>query len=204
MNDLTSACQRTADVLAGVTDDQLSLATPCEKMPLDAMVAHIGGLALAFAAAAGKEFGPLTDTPPTDDAATRQPTGAPPTRNTWPRWPRAWKDPAAWEGMTRAGGVELPAEVMGNVALAEVVIHGWDVARAIGAPYDSDPATLQACLAHLEQFDPAGTEGMFGPAVPTADERGGPGPGHRDERARSRLACAVSPSMPNRINASGG
>ena len=32
--------------------------------------------------------------------------------------------------MTRAGGVELPAEVMGNVALAEVVIHGWDVARA--------------------------------------------------------------------------
>src|SRR5215217_3693802 len=143
MNDLTSACRRTADVLAGVTDDQLSLATPCEKMPLNALIAHIGGLALAFAAAAGKEFGPLA---------------------------AAWKDPSAWQGMTRAGGVELPAEVMGNVALAEVVLHGWDVARAIGAPYDSDPATLQACLDHLAQFDPAGTEGMFGPAVPIADD----------------------------------
>jgi len=68
MNDLTPACRRTADVLAAVTDDQLSLATPCEKMALDALIAHIGGLSLAFAAAAGKEFGPLTDTPPTEDA----------------------------------------------------------------------------------------------------------------------------------------
>ncbi len=171
MNDLTSACQRTADVLAGITDDQLDLATPCEKMPLDAMVAHIGVLSLAFAAAAGKEFGPLTDTPPADDA----PLDAD-WRSAYPQHlaalAAAWKDPAAWEGMTRAGGIEMPAEVMGNVALAEVVIHGWDVARAVGAPYDSDPATLQACLAYLEQFDPAGTEGMFGPAVPTADSAG--------------------------------
>ena len=74
--------------------------------------------------------------------------------------------------MTRAGGVELPAEVMGSVALAEVVIHGWDVARAIGQP-TRDPATVQACLAHLAQFDTAGTEGMFGPAVPIADDAPG-------------------------------
>lgn len=168
MIDLSPACQRTADVLAGITDEQLGLATPCEKMPLHAVVAHIGGLSLAFAAAADKEFGPLTDTPPADDAPIDDDW-----RSAYPQrlaaLAAAWKDPAAWEGMTRAGGVELPAEVMGNVALAEVVIHGWDVARAIGAPYDSDPATLQACLTHLAQFDPAGTEGMFGPAVPTDD-----------------------------------
>lgn len=171
MIDLTAACQRTADVLTGVTDDHLANPTPCERMPLDAVVAHIGGLALAFAAAAGKEFGPLTDTPPVDDA----PLDAD-WRTAYPKQlaalAAAWKHPAAWQGMTRAGGVDLPAEVMGNVALAEVVIHGWDVARAIGQPYDSDPATLQACLAHLEQFDPAGTEGMFGPAVPIADDAG--------------------------------
>ena len=71
--------------------------------------------------------------------------------------------------MTRAGGIDLPGEVAGSVALAEVVIHGWDVARAIGRPYDGDPATVQACLAHLTQFDTSGTEGLFGPAVPIAD-----------------------------------
>lgn len=168
MIDLTPACRRTADVLACVKDDQLNMATPCEKMRLGALIAHIGVLSLAFAAAAGKKFGPLTDTPPTDDA---------PIDDDWrTAYPRqlaalasAWKDPAAWEGMTRAGGVELPAEVMGNVALAEVVIHGWDVARAIGEPYEVDAVTLGACLAHLAQFDPAGTEGMFGPAVPVPE-----------------------------------
>jgi uncharacterized protein (TIGR03086 family) len=169
MNDLTSACRRTADVLAGITDDQLGLATPCDKMRLDALVAHIGGLSLAFAAAAGKEFGPLTDTPPTDDTALEADW-----RTAYPKQlavlADAWKKPGAWDGMTRAGGVDLPAEVMGNVALAEVVIHGWDVARALGQPYDADSATLEACLAHLAQFDPAGTDGMFGPAVPTADD----------------------------------
>ena len=45
MIDLTSACQRTADVLAGVTDEQLALPTPCEKLRLDELIAHIGMLA---------------------------------------------------------------------------------------------------------------------------------------------------------------
>ena len=40
----------------------------------------------------------------------------------------------------RAGGVDLPGDVAGNVALAEVVIHGWDVARVTGQPYDEAKA----------------------------------------------------------------
>ena len=35
MIDLTSACQRTTDVLANVTDDQLTAPTACEKLRLD-------------------------------------------------------------------------------------------------------------------------------------------------------------------------
>ncbi len=169
MTDLTQACNRTSEVLAKVSDEQLELRTPCEKMRVDELVAHIGGLALAFTAAAGKDFGPLTDTPPTDSAAIDADW-----RTSYPQrlsaLAAAWQNPDAWQGMTRAGGVELPAEVMGSVALAEVVIHGWDVARSIGQPYDGDPPTVQACLAHLAQFDAAGTEGMFGPAVTIADD----------------------------------
>lgn len=169
MTDLTSACQHTADVLAGVSDEQLALPTPCEKLRLDELIAHIGGLAVAFTAAAGKDFGPLTDTPPVDGVQVDADW-----RTIYPQrlaeLAAAWQDPGAWEGMTRAGGIDLPGEVAGSVALAEVVIHGWDVARAISRPYECDPATTQACLAHLEQFDAAGTEGMFGPAVPIADD----------------------------------
>ena len=86
MIDLTSACQHTAEVLAGVTDDQLGLPTPCEKLRLDELLAHIGVLALAFTAAARKDFGPLTDTPPGRCAAGS--TGAPLTRNGSSSWPR--------------------------------------------------------------------------------------------------------------------
>ena len=106
MIELTSACQRTADVLAGVTDEQLALQTPCEKLRLDELVAHIGMLALAFNAAAGKEFGPLTDTPPTDGAQVDADW-----RTSYPQrlagLADAWRDPDAWQGMTRAGGIEF-------------------------------------------------------------------------------------------------
>lgn len=169
MIDLTPACQRTSDVLANVTDDQLSAATPCEQMPLSALVQHIGGLSLAFAAAARKDFGPLTDTPPT--------TGGlePDWRTSFPvrlaELAKAWQDPTAWEGMTRAGGVDFPAEVGGLVALTEVVIHGWDVARATGQPYDVDAASADAVLPHVTETAAAGpVEGLFGPAVPIADD----------------------------------
>jgi uncharacterized protein (TIGR03086 family) len=169
MIDLTSACQRTAQVLATVKDDQLTASTPCEKLPVDELVAHVGGLALAFTAAARKDFGPLTDTPPTDGAQLDDDW-----RTAYParlaELARAWQDPAAWEGMSRAGGVDFPAEVGGSIALAEVVLHGWDVARATGVSYDADAATTKALLEHLAQFDPSGTPGMFGPAKPVADD----------------------------------
>ena len=45
---------------------QLDGPTACEKLSLRDLVAHVGGLAPAFTAAARKEFGELTDTPPVE------------------------------------------------------------------------------------------------------------------------------------------
>jgi uncharacterized protein (TIGR03086 family) len=168
--DLTPACQRTADVLANVTEEELAAPTPCEDMRVSALVQHIGGLALAFTAAARKDFGPLTDTPPTVPGELEEDW-----RTSFPErlaeLARAWNDPAAWEGMTRAGGIDFPAEVGGIVALTEVVIHGWDVARATGQAYDSDPSSVQAILPSVEQTAAEGpVEGLFGPALPIADD----------------------------------
>ncbi len=171
MIDLTPACQRTAAVVANVSDDQLHASTPCEKMRLHELVAHIGGLALAFAAAARKDFGPLTDTPPKE--------GAQPLDEDWRTlYPdrlaglaRAFADPAAWQGMTRAGGFDFPGEVAGIVALTEVVIHGWDVARASGQSYEIDDDIAEAVLPHVTASAAEGpVEGLFGPAVPVAED----------------------------------
>jgi uncharacterized protein (TIGR03086 family) len=170
MIDFTSACQRTADVLATVSDEQLSAPTPCEKLSLRDLVGHVGGLALAFTAAARKDFGGLTDTPPVEGAPLDDDW-----RSAYParlaELAGAWREPAAWEGMTRAGGVDFPAEVGGLVALTEVVIHGWDVAAATGQDYDVDAETAAAVLPHVTAIAEEGpTEGLFGAAVPVADD----------------------------------
>jgi uncharacterized protein (TIGR03086 family) len=57
------------------------------------------------------------------------------------------------------------------VGLTEVVIHGWDLARATGQPYDVDPDIAEAVLAYVAQVAAQGpVEGLFGAAVPVADD----------------------------------
>lgn len=168
---MTAACLRTAEVLANVTDEQLTAPTPCEDMRIRDLVTHVGDLAKAFAAAARKEFGPLTDVAP-------EPTAARLDADWRSRYPaelsdlaRSWQEPSAWEGMTRAGGFDMPGDVAGLVALTEVVIHGWDLARATGQPYGTDPGAVEAILPQVEQTAAEGpVEGLFGPAVPVADD----------------------------------
>ena len=48
MIDMTSACARTTDVLLAVRDDQLDGRTPCERLTLRELVAHVGGLGTAI------------------------------------------------------------------------------------------------------------------------------------------------------------
>jgi uncharacterized protein (TIGR03086 family) len=85
----------------------------------------------------------------------------------------AWRDPSAWSGTTRAGRVELPGEVAGVVALEELVIHGWGVARASGQPYDCEPQLLEVVHGFVALFAAPGQEaqraGLFGPVVEVPD-----------------------------------
>jgi uncharacterized protein (TIGR03086 family) len=170
MIDMTASCLRTAKLLDRVADDQLAGPTPCEQLTLSELVAHVGGLGPAFAAAARKDLGELTGVPPgdsgyllDDDWRTQYPDNL-------AGLAEAWRDPDAWKHMTRVGGVELPGEVCGMVGLGEVVIHGWDVAVATGQPYQVDDEVAEALLAHMAAFtagDPV--EGLFGPPVEVAD-----------------------------------
>lgn len=63
----------------------------------------------------------------------------------------------------------MPAEVMGVVALDELVLHGGDLARATGQPFQADPASVQASLGFAasmsEPDQQAGREGLYGPVV---------------------------------------
>ena len=167
--DLAPATVEVARVVAAVRDDQLTGPTPCPGMPVAAMLDHLLGLALAFRMAAEKvrpEGGPSADAANlAPDWRTRLPAQL-------EELATAWRAAGAWDGTTEAGGVEMPASVMGVVALNEVVVHGWDLAVATGQEYRPDPASVQACLEMVgDRTDTADEpEGLFGPVVPVPDD----------------------------------
>jgi uncharacterized protein (TIGR03086 family) len=79
----------------------------------------------------------------------------------------AWADPAAWEGETVMGTAPMPAAVVGPMMLAEFVLHGWDVARAAGAPYEVPEELGSAVLAAVQPLAAMGRDGgWYGPEVP--------------------------------------
>ena len=164
--DLHPAAERLAGLVENLAPEALDRPTPCETYSVAGLLDHLHGSVLAFRAAADKS--PLPPGPSGDPAhlvadwQTRIPNDA-----------RAladdWSDPAAWEGMTAAGGVDLPGEVAGIVGLDELVIHGWDLAKATGQPAGYDGPGLDEVLHLVTEFRGGGIEGLFGPEVPIPD-----------------------------------
>ncbi|MFB8083932.1 TIGR03086 family metal-binding protein [Streptomyces sp. NPDC055992] len=168
--DLEPAARRITAQLDAVDDAALGAATPCPGVTVGALLAHVEGLAVAFRDAARKDLGATTDHAPSVESGVLEPGW----RTTLPaaldEMVAAWRSPDAWEGMTRAGSVDLPGQVAGMVALNELVLHGWDLAKATGQPFDAEDAHLHnslALLAELGDNPPAGPP--FGPPVPVAE-----------------------------------
>ncbi|WP_267242097.1 TIGR03086 family metal-binding protein [Streptomyces sp. PR69] len=169
--DLRPAARGVARLLDSVRDERLSDPTPCPEYAVRELLAHLTDLSAAFRDAARKDLGPTTGTDPG--------AAVPVLRDDWrtvlPRrlgeLAEAWRQPAAWQGDTQAGGVPLPAAVAGRVALNELLIHGWDLARATGQPYAPEEASLTVSYGLLapaaeSAADDGESGGLFGPPVP--------------------------------------
>lgn len=167
--DLRPAATRLGALVAAVPDDALANATPCPEYSLGDLLDHVGGLALAFTAAATKTFDEAGAQGPSGDASRLEDGWRERIQTDLEGLAEAWRAPEAWEGMTRAGGIDLPGEVAGVVALDELVVHGWDVARASGQDFTCDEASLEAVHGFVSQFSGPGQEtereGLFGPEV---------------------------------------
>ena len=48
--------------------------------------------------------------------------------------------------------MDAPAEMVGLTVADELVVHGWDVARSTGQPYECEPPLLDAARRFLSQF----------------------------------------------------
>ena len=161
--EIETAAQRMATVVAGVDDAALTDPTPCTDYSIAALLDHIDGFVTAFTAA-----GTRTDTgasgPPgagsaehlRDDWRTALPAGL-------DALVAAWQADDAYEGMLSAGGITMPADSVAVVAIEELVVHGWDLARATGRPYGATPAELAVIDDFFGQFGPDQRGDTYGP-----------------------------------------
>ncbi len=164
--DLHPAARGVAALLDGIGDQQLSDPTPCPEYAVRELLGHIVGLSTAFRDAGRKDLGPTTETAP----GTVIPVLEDDWRTVLPRrldeLAEVWTAPEAWDGDTQAGGLTFPAAIAGRVALNELVIHGWDLARATGQAYDPDKASLEVSCDMVKPSDgDEGRDEIFGPVV---------------------------------------
>ncbi|WP_183097518.1 TIGR03086 family metal-binding protein [Nocardioides pelophilus] len=156
-------------LVTSVTDDQLAAPTPCADYSVGDLVDHIGGLAIAFAGAARKQPVPGSEQGGSGDASRLEPGRRDQIDRDLAGLAEAWRDPAAYDGETEAGGIAMPAPIAASVALNEVVVHGWDLATGLGLPFSARDEDVAACMAFAEPFSSPGSEEMrgdaFGPVV---------------------------------------
>jgi len=165
--EMASAATEAARVVGGVRTDQLTSPTPCPDWDLHALLNHTI-LWTAFSAERRARDEPLPD-----DLMNRDFAAGPDFAATYAaqidKAVAAWSDPAAWTRDLNVMGSPTPAADVGALLLAEMVLHGWDVARASGQEYSCTDAVVTATAAavdaHAELFR---QYGGFAAPVPLA------------------------------------
>jgi uncharacterized protein (TIGR03086 family) len=153
MFDLGPAAAEMSRLVSGIRDDQLGRPTPCSDWTVADLLAHVHQFATVFAQNARKE-------------QTRPPEGL---GDDWRRQiadqlddlADAWLQEPAWQGRVSAGGVEMDAADNAVVAIEELTVHGWDLARATGQHVRVDDARLD----QVDRFFDLFGQGPFGPPV---------------------------------------
>jgi uncharacterized protein (TIGR03086 family) len=174
MLDLGPAAREMTRLVQGVRDDQLEAATPCPDYTVGDLLEHVHGLAMAFTIAARKGQLEGGARGPSGDASRLPADWRTDLPERLDALVEAWRDPAAWEGVTQIAGFEAPAENVGMTAVNELVVHGWDVARATGQTEQVDEASLEPCSAFAAVLTgPHGDQmrqGGFGEPRPVAGD----------------------------------
>jgi len=164
MFDLGPAAREMNRLVEGVRDDQLEAPTPCTDWTLRELLAHVDVFTTVFTCNARKADIPRLDGLP-DSWRTTIPEGL-------EELATAWREESAWQGRVSAGGVDMTGEQNALVAVEELVVHGWDVARASGQAFHVEDDLLGRVEEFQELFVarlPAG-QGPYGPAVPVAED----------------------------------
>jgi uncharacterized protein (TIGR03086 family) len=148
------AATESARVVGGVRADQFSAVTPCTDWDLHALLNHMILWTAYSAERRARDEQVPEDLMNADFAA--EPGYAADYSAQLDRAVAAWSDPAAWERNLNVMGSPTPAADVAALLIAEMVLHGWDAAKASGQRYtardDVAEAVLNAVEANAELF----------------------------------------------------
>jgi uncharacterized protein (TIGR03086 family) len=140
--EMAAAAAEDARVVAGAADRPLEGPTPCTDWDLRTLLNHMI-LWTAYSAERRARDEPLPDELTSTDF-TAQPGYAEAYAAQLDKAVAAWSDPAAWNRELNVMGNPTPSDGVGALLLAEMVLHGWDVARATGQDFHCDGPVLAA------------------------------------------------------------
>ncbi|MFF3940648.1 TIGR03086 family metal-binding protein [Streptomyces phaeofaciens] len=164
---LGRARERAVPVVRGIADGALAAPTPCAEYDVKDLVNHVFQVVVQFQRLAVKEASDFTETP---DVVTGDPGWRERLVEETGRLVAAWSAPGAEEGTT--GAWDMPARLVGSMALLDLTVHVWDLARATGQEYgaadEAGVAELAGAVAVLEPT--ARKMGVFGEAVAAPED----------------------------------
>jgi uncharacterized protein (TIGR03086 family) len=161
---LERALDQTATVVDKIRADQRDLPTPCPEWRVRELVRHLVGQDLPnFIASASGETpdwqAPANELP--DDWAEAFRAGG-------RRLMSTWRDADLDQPVTTPGGRPRPRD-RADQQIAELAMHGWDLATATSQRIDLDPAVAEHALAWSKQMlrpEFRGPDKAFGAEVP--------------------------------------
>ncbi|WP_157440528.1 TIGR03086 family metal-binding protein [Actinokineospora inagensis] len=162
---MTRATEHVVAIARTVTPDQFDLPTPCPEWTVRDLVNHLTLWSGVVAERVTRRLPPPEDGSE-DQAADRSDQWPALFVDTATRAARGWDEPDALDGELVMMGDPRPARYFHDMLLGELVLHGWDLAKATGQdlPVDEDVAVRvrDASAGYAEQ---AREYKVFGPEV---------------------------------------
>jgi uncharacterized protein (TIGR03086 family) len=146
--EMTDAAEAAARTVGCVDAGQFGGPTPCTDWDVRALLNHLilwTSYSLEARAHGGSVAQELTDRDFADE-----PGFAGGYRAQLDRALAAWADPGAWERELNVMGTATPAADVAALNIAEMVLHGWDLAAATGQRYTVSDAAIAAATQAVE------------------------------------------------------
>jgi uncharacterized protein (TIGR03086 family) len=145
------SCQQVLDNTGRIVDqvqpEQLDKSTPCTDWNVRSLVNHmVGTLDALEAPARGEQID--FSAQQVDDVIGTSPSAAFSRKST--EFVAVWSAPGAMDRVVKTMFGEQPAEFYLGLATADMLLHGWDLATAIGVPYSMNEETAAGVLNRMQ------------------------------------------------------